>query len=89
MAEDNPYGDDQGTRVGRPDTPKRDNVSDESGGTTTGAGAEAARGIHEANEKGSTDSNARPGSEPLDDRKNEHEPSYGGKMGEPRPVPNK
>jgi hypothetical protein len=42
----NPLGDDQGTRVGRPDTgsPKERNQSR----GATGAGAEAAEGIHSA-----------------------------------------
>jgi hypothetical protein len=42
----NPHGDDQGTRVGRPDTgsPSERNQS----GGSTGAGAEAAEGIHSA-----------------------------------------
>jgi hypothetical protein len=81
MRDDNPFGDDQGTRVGRPDTPKRDNDADDSGQTGTGAGNEAARGIHERNRKGSPQ---RPGSEPLRDRDSEHEPGYGGEGGSPR-----
>ncbi len=84
MSKDDPFGDDAGTRVGHPDTPKRDNVSDENGGITTGSGAEAARGIHEVNKKGSTGSNPKPGSEPLDERENEHKPGYGGEGGKPR-----
>ena len=42
----NPHGDDQGTRVGSPDTgdPARRNDSSDA----TGAGAEAAEGIHSA-----------------------------------------
>ncbi len=84
MSKDNPFGDGGGARVGRPDTPKRDNVSDENGGTTTGSGAEAARGIHETNKKGSAEPNSRPGSEPLDDRDAQHKPGYGGEGGKPR-----
>lgn len=87
-----PYGDDQGTRVGRPSTPHRDNDRDDaessgnSGargehGMTTGAGKEAAAGIHGANDGGS---GSRPGSEPLDDRETEHKPGYGGEGGAPR-----
>lgn len=87
-----PYGDDQGTRVGHPSTPHRDNTrdsgepSDKSGargeqGGATGAGNEAAVGIHGTNDGGS---GVRPGSEPLEERKNEHKSGYGGEAGEPR-----
>lgn len=83
-----PYGDDQGTRVGKPSTPDRDNVEPsgkkgargEQGGAT-GAGNEAAAGIHGTNDGGS---GKRPGSEPLDERKNEHKSGYGGEGGSPR-----
>ncbi|HEV2641409.1 MAG TPA: hypothetical protein VGT98_01820 [Candidatus Elarobacter sp.] len=84
MKKDNPYGDDAGTRVGRPDTPKRDNADDD-GKSGTGAGSEAARGIqrgiHEQNRKGS---GKKPGSEPLQERETEHESGYGGEGGTPR-----
>jgi hypothetical protein len=73
MSKNNPYGDDGGTRVGRPDTPKRDNLTE--------SGNEAARGIHDANKKGSP---ARPGSEPLKERENQHKSGYGGENGKPR-----
>lgn len=83
-----PYGDDQGTRVGRPSTPDRDNVdpSGKSGargeqGKSTGAGNEAAAGIHGTNAGGS---GSRPGSEPLDERETEHKSGYGGEAGKPR-----
>ena len=82
MTKDNPFGDDQGTRVGRPDTPKRDNDADDSGNEGTSAGNEAARGIHEQNRKGSP---SRPGSEPLEERETEHKSGYGGEGGQPRP----
>jgi len=87
-----PYGDDQGTRVGKPSTPDRDNTRDnaepsrksgtrgEQGGAT-GAGNEAAAGIHGKNDGGNA---KRPGSEPLDERKNEHKSGYGGEGGAPR-----
>jgi len=106
MSKDNPFGDEGGARVGRPDTPKRDNlkpdnaksdtvqgndvkphdIGDGHGGITTGAGAEAARGILDTNDSDANDSGspAEPGSQPLADRANEHEPGYGGKGGEPR-----
>lgn len=85
----NPFGDGQGTRVGRPNTPERDNVKDgQADGVTTDAGAEAARGIQAGNST-AADSDARAGSEPLTDRKDQSTPSYGGKMGKPRPVPDK
>jgi hypothetical protein len=78
----NPYGDDQGTRVGSPDPgdPSRRKPSD----SGTGAGSEAAEGIHGAVEdipKGSDDD--RSGSEPLVDRDNEHRSGYGGSGGKP------
>lgn len=83
-----PYGDDQGTRVGHPSTPHRDNVepSGKSGargeqGKATGAGNEAAAGIHGTNNGGA---GVRPGSEPLEERKNEHKSGYGGEGGAPR-----
>lgn len=83
-----PYGDDQGTRVGHPSTPHRDNAepSGKAGprgeeNDATGAGNEAAAGIHGKNDGGS---GQRPGSEPLEDRKDEHKPGYGGEGGAPR-----
>lgn len=83
-----PYGDDQGTKVGRPSTPDRDNVepSGKKGprgeeNEATGAGNEAAAGIHGTNAGGS---GTRPGSEPLEERKNEHKSGYGGEGGAPR-----
>lgn len=79
---DNPYGDNAGTRVGRPSRPERKNIE---GNDDTALGGEAARGIEGANEDGDPD---RPGSEPLRERQQEHEPGYGGKGGEPRPAPN-
>ena len=42
----NPHGDDQGTRVGSPDAGNASRRNDSSG--ATGAGAEAAEGIHSA-----------------------------------------
>jgi hypothetical protein len=37
----NPYGDDGGTRVGKPDTPKRDNLEGGGDGGNLGAGKES------------------------------------------------
>lgn len=83
-----PYGDDQGTRVGHPGTPHRDNAepSGKAGargeqGKSTGAGNEAAAGIHGANDGGA---GSRPGSEPLEERTTEHKSGYGGEGGAPR-----
>jgi hypothetical protein len=71
--ESNPYGDQSGTKIGRPSSPERSGDSD--------SGNEAARGIHSDNMKGAE---RRPGSEPLKDRKNEHDSGYGGKAGNPK-----
>lgn len=82
-----PYGDDQGTRVGRPSTPHRDNMESGKKGArgeqakATGAGNGAAEGIHDANAGGS---GTRPGSEPLKERDAVHKPGYGGEGGKPR-----
>ena len=75
---DNPYGDDAGTRVGRPSTPNRDNTS---GNAPTEGGDEAARGIHGDNAGGV---DGRPGSEPLVERETEHDSGYGGRGGAPK-----
>lgn len=71
--ESNPYGDQSGKKIGRPSSPERSGDSD--------SGNEAARGIHSKNMKGAE---PRPGSEPLEDRENEHESGYGGKAGKPK-----
>jgi hypothetical protein len=96
------YGDDGGTRVGRPDPGRRADagsgpssqpvkegleggVFEGEGGANTGAGGEAAQGIHDANEGGSPRGGApRRGSEPLEGREQEHKGSYGGEGGAPR-----
>ena len=112
------FGDDMGTRVGRPDQAKRAPLGDtgvHAGPSTntsehdlegsildgadtrrgtenssTGAGAEGAKGIEDANDqRGTLDREQREqagmrGSEPLTDRGNEHKPSYGGEGGAPR-----
>jgi hypothetical protein len=46
MAKSNPHGDDQGTRIGSPDAGSPSQRNQSSG--ATGAGAEAAEGIHSA-----------------------------------------
>lgn len=85
------YGDDQGTRVGRPSNPDRGSDST----PETGAGAESARGIHAqgsgeevdrtpetADDQG--DGSARAGSEPLRGRQREHVSGYGGAADKPK-----
>jgi hypothetical protein len=47
----------------------------------TGAGSEAAEGIHGANTE--SEASERAGSEPLADRENEHRSGYGGAGGKP------
>jgi hypothetical protein len=85
------YGDDQGTRVGRPSSPDRESDSS----PETGAGAESARGIHAqgsgeeidrtAEESGAQDDgSARSGSEPLRGRQREHVSGYGGAADKPK-----
>jgi hypothetical protein len=96
------FGDDQGTRVGSPD-PGRPRAAEKGArvdaGTDapTGAGAEAAEGIHGAQgrpdsartgvsaPRGTDESPATSetsGSEPLRDREVTHQSGYGGEMGE-------
>ena len=47
MATDDPYGDGGGARVGKPDTPKRDNLRGGGDGGNLGAGKESTGGISE------------------------------------------
>jgi hypothetical protein len=91
----NPHGDDQGTRIGSPDTGSP-SQRDQSRGST-GAGAEAAEGIHsadgskdpgertalESQPTGTSADGDRSGSEPLVDRETEHRSGYGGSGGKP------
>jgi hypothetical protein len=89
----NPHGDDQGTRIGAPD-PGDPSRRDQSGGAT-GAGSEAAEGIHgvsserEPSDRSSVEDRPtgsgddRAGSEPLVDRETEHRSGYGGAGGKP------
>lgn len=88
-----PYGDDQGTRVGHPSTPHRDNVAP-SGKTGASGEQETASGADSGADGGG--SGARPGSARLDEHQNEHQdqhenqhrnehkPGYGGEGGAPR-----
>ena len=89
-------GDDQGTRVGRPD-PSPTAASEghtATGSQPTGAGSEATEGVHGTGGRSEGDKSGvvadraegtqgRKGSEPLDDRANEHRSGYGGKGGTP------
>ena len=81
------FGDDQGTRVGKPTPP---------GEGSTGAGSEAAEGIHAADgDREETDRSSlegkstgrggqRAGSEPIQSHDHEHGSGYGGSNGEPK-----
>jgi len=81
------FGDDQGTRIGKP-----------SAGGKTGAGSESSEGIHGADgDRDASDKSAlegkqtgsggeRAGSEPIDSHDREHESGYGGRGGEPKPT---
>ena len=92
---DEGFGDDQGTRVGRPDS-DRAPTSDRA---NTGAGAEAAEGIHSTEghspeersgvehahgEPGRGEGAGLSGSEPLRHRETEHKSGYGGEKAEPK-----
>jgi hypothetical protein len=121
--DDEGFGDDGGTRVGRPDGSQREaapsSATDvpngeegsilegepsrrgmtESDRANTGAGAEAAEGIHGTKaqppqersgvehahgEPGRGEGAGLSGSEPLRHREGEHKSGYGGEMGEPK-----
>ena len=72
-------------------------MTDDRGTKSTGAGAEAAEGVHGANAEGARDERdktsiaadgsgtekGRKGSEPLEERGNEHRSGYGGSGGKP------
>lgn len=105
---DEGFGDDQGTRVGRPDPgPDPSHVDAAPSSATgasndranTGAGAEAAEGMHSSKgrspeersgverahgEPGRGEGAGLPGSEPLRHRETEHKSGYGGEKGEPK-----
>lgn len=89
-------GDDQGTRVGRPDpSPAAASEGDRAAGSRpTGAGSEATEGVHGTGGRSEGDTSGvvadrnqgkqgRKGSEPLEERANEHRSGYGGKGGTP------
>ena len=96
MKTDNPYGDDAGTRVGRPDTPKRDNLDGNPDGNLhgnsdgdlhgsgdggdLGAGKESTGGL---SKHGNPAQDERPGSVPPE-RSAESDSSYGGNKGGPK-----
>lgn len=89
-------GDDQGTRVGRPDpSPAAASEGTRAAGSRpTGAGSEATEGVHSTGGRSESDASGvvgdradgakgRKGSEPLEERTNEHRSGYGGKGGSP------
>lgn len=85
MKNENPYGDDAGTRIGRPDTPQRDNVTGgnlEGGGDggDLGAGKEATGGMSQHGNPNQAD---KPSSVPKE-RNEEHESGYGGDHDNPK-----
>ena len=85
MKNSSPYGDDGGARVGKPDTPERDNLKDDAlkggnDGGDLGAGKEATGGLSKHGNPGSADNS---GTVPVE-RKEEHDSGYGGKQGVPR-----
>ena len=101
---DEGFGDDQGTRVGRPDSAGPNAAPSTGTGVrvgeeSTGAGSEAAEGIHstkghDPKEKSSVEhAHGEPGrgegaglsgSEPLRHRETEHKSGYGGEGAEPK-----
>lgn len=82
MATDDPYGDGGGARVGKPDTPKRDNLRGGGDGGNLGAGKESTGGISEHGNPADTADHA--GSEPPR-RKEDKGSGYGGDRGKPKP----
>lgn len=80
MTKNNPYGDDGGTRVGKPDTPKRDNPGGGGDGGNLGAGKESTGGVSERGNPPSGDEQA--GSKPR--RKEDKGSGYGGSKGDPK-----
>lgn len=78
MATNNPYGDDGGTRVGKPDTPQRDNLEGGGDGGNLGAGKESTGGM---SKHGNPDTVAPPQSEPTN-HDGEHDSGYGGNRGD-------
>jgi hypothetical protein len=83
MTKKNPYGDDAGTRVGKPDTPKRANMAgagpDKDG--NTGAGKESTGGVP-MDGKAEPSKGRKSGS--LEDQGVDKESGYGGSKGNPK-----
>lgn len=82
MKKDNPYGDDAGTQVGKPDTPKRANMAGAKGAGDSGAGKESTGGVAKVGKAGSASS--RPDSSPLKDEGIDEGSGYGGNQGSPK-----
>ena len=90
-------GDDQGTRVGRPDpspTAAAEGDTTKTGSGPSGMGSEASEGVHGAGGRSEADKSGvvadrtegtkgRKGSEPLDGASNKHRSGYGGSGGKP------
>jgi hypothetical protein len=81
MPESNPYGDDAGTRVGKPDRPEREGDHGGGDGGNLGAGKEASRGIAKGG-KGEKPGHAS--SDDLKDRGVDKGSGYGGNKGGPK-----
>lgn len=79
MKKNNPYGDDAGTRVGKPCTPKRGNMAGAAG--NTGAGKESTGGVAKDG-KGQSSTGKKSGS--LKDQGVDKGSGYGGNKGEPK-----
>jgi len=69
-----PYGDDQGTRVGHPSTPHRDNAGDKTDGKSGGKSGGSTAGTADESTEAAV----------AEERKKVHKPGYGGEGGEPR-----
>jgi hypothetical protein len=76
----NPYGDDGGTRVGKPDTPERDNLEGGGDGGNLGAGKESTGGL---SERGNPADAAHPRADPPK-RTEDRGSGYGGTHGGPK-----
>ncbi len=76
----NPYGDGGGTRVGTPDTPKRDNTDGGGDGGNLGAGKESTGGLSERGNP--ADATHQPAESPR--RKADKGSGYGGTRGDPK-----
>jgi hypothetical protein len=81
MEKGNPYGDDAGTRVGKPDVPKRANMAGAGNGGKTGSGKESTGGVAR---DGRPDSPRRPRSESLKNEGVDTGSGYGGDHDSPK-----